>query len=190
MPTTPALLPHLKGKGVMYLSRVERCADLMRRHKFKRGKTIKALAAEWGISLTYAHEISADASKLVLAELGDPDRVKVSVLGTLEDILARARRDSMHADPEVRARAYVATTQAAKTLALLAGAGAPTRVEVTSRESGEAWSPLSPDPQVRRTQLQIVIAHAQKLLAVCDRELGIDAPQLGAGEVEDAEVDE
>jgi nucleoid DNA-binding protein len=84
---------------------------LMRGLAFVKGRTVKRLAAEWGLSEQRVRELSAEASKRVRAELTDPDRVTVTVCGYLERTLRDARKDRDH-------RAVVA---AAKAWAELAG---------------------------------------------------------------------
>jgi hypothetical protein len=72
-------------------ARIERIAELMRRFRFVRGKTTRALAKEWGLELCTVRGYTAEASKRVRAELEDPDFVRADVSLTLATIMRRAR---------------------------------------------------------------------------------------------------
>ena len=94
-------------------ARVAHIADLMRTLKFQRGKTVKALAKEWGLGEQRVRELSAMASKIVRAEVTDPDAVTVTVCTYLERVLEQAweKGDRKH------------VVLAAKVWAEMAGAG-------------------------------------------------------------------
>lgn len=72
--------------------RIDYIADLMRSMEFKTGRTVKRLAKKWGMSIETLKKDSAEASRIVRAELQDPDRVGASVGAALERALARADR--------------------------------------------------------------------------------------------------
>ena len=122
----------------MSSARLAYVADLMRRFRYRRGVTSRELAAEWGLSLKRVEVYTAAASKLVRAELEDPDRVRVDVTLTLESIMRRARRaktrtvygkngDAVGVEKDWAA-AKVAI-EAARTWAMLTGNAAPKVVE-------------------------------------------------------------
>ena len=101
--------------------RIEHIAELMRTLRFVRGKTVKRLAAEWGLTEQRVRELSAEASRMVKAEITDPDRVTVTACGYVEWALREAKK----------AKDTRAIAPLAKAWAELAGTLAPRKVEIT-----------------------------------------------------------
>lgn len=105
-------------------ARIEIVADLMRTAKFRRGRTAKELAKKWELSLDRVHDLTAEASKRVVAEFRDPERVTIKVASSLERII-----DEEMAKPSSR-RQSRNIIEAGKVLLLLTGANAPERHDV------------------------------------------------------------
>ena len=59
--------------------RIDHIVELMRDFAFRRGKTAKELAKEWGLSLSYVHKLTAEASKRARAYV-DADTVAAEVV--------------------------------------------------------------------------------------------------------------
>lgn len=70
--------------------RVERIVGMMRRGEFRRGETAGQLAEEWGLSLSALEDMTAEASRTVLREVTDPDKVKGDVAVVLMRDIERA----------------------------------------------------------------------------------------------------
>lgn len=70
--------------------RIERIVGMMRRGEFKRGETAAVLAEEWGLSLSAVEDMTAEASRVVLREVTDPERVKGDVAVVLMRDIERA----------------------------------------------------------------------------------------------------
>lgn len=159
-------------------ARVEHIAGLMRRLEFRTGETIKGLALEWGLSEQRMRELSAIASKRVRAELTDPDRVTVKVSTVLERVIDEAmaetrdpaliipgedgeERRAHKESPNIARRVVV---EAARTLAVLTGANAPAKVQITT-QSREEWDRL---PLAER---RLRIAEARRRLDEAEAQL-------------------
>ncbi len=93
-------------------TRIAHMVELMLANEWRTGKTVKELAAQWGIKPQTARILSAEASKIVRQEL--LTNVSMGVVPTLERIMRRGRRGSMPGD-------LSAAVQAAKVLADMAG---------------------------------------------------------------------
>lgn len=115
----------LKGNSNAPATREERvqlCMRLMRGLKWVRGKTDKFLAKHWGVTETSVHSYSAEAWRRIKTELTDPDATAATVCVALERVVRE------NAPRGLAGARYV--IDASKTWAAIAGAGAPTRVEI------------------------------------------------------------
>ncbi len=98
--------------------RIAYIVDLMIRLRFRRGATVRRLAAEWQLTEKRVRELTAEASKRVRAQLSDADEVAVEVLGqTLATHRAAHRAARKSLDP----MAINAAVGASKLLADLVG---------------------------------------------------------------------
>ena len=70
--------------------RIAQVMQMMRELTFKRGETYKALAIEWNVGPDRARKITAEASKRVLAEVTDPEKVKPLLAETLAEAIRKA----------------------------------------------------------------------------------------------------
>lgn len=127
-------------------ARIEHIANLMRSLDFITGETVRELAAQWGLGEQRIRELSSIASKRVRKELTDPDRVVVKVATALEKVIDDAIRETdepaliekqgndgpvtYQESPNGARRVLI---EAAKTLCVLTGANAPTKVEVSEK---------------------------------------------------------
>lgn len=127
-------------------ARIEHIAELMRTLEFRTGETTRGLAAKWRIGVQRVWELSSIASKRVRAELTDPDRVIVKVATSLEKVMDDALRETdepahiekqggdgpmiYQESPNGARRVLI---EAAKTLCVLTGASAPTKIEITDK---------------------------------------------------------
>lgn len=73
-------------------SRVEHIADLMRDLQWERGKTAKRLAEEWSVSESTIRNYSAEAHRIVVAEV-DMTEAGRDVSVALRTVLADSMRD-------------------------------------------------------------------------------------------------
>lgn len=101
--------------------RIEHIAEMMRNLEWRRGKSLKALACEWGISPSTVGNYSAEASRRVRKEVQDPEEVGRTVCTALDKTIRLAVRDDDR-------RSIV---QAAKVWSDIAGAGAAQRLDIT-----------------------------------------------------------
>ena len=104
--------------------RIEHIANLMRRLEWHTGKSGRALAKKWDLSLSSLEKLSAVASKQVRAEIVDPEEVTITVAAALDRVMREALDDGDR-------RSVI---QAAATWARIVGADAPSRHEVKSVE--------------------------------------------------------
>ncbi len=102
------------------LAHIEEACEDMRNCTFRTGKTIKIYAKKWELSIARVKEITAEASKIVRAELTDPDRV-FSILGpALEEAIIDCKTT----------RDFRQLAQLARVFADITGASAPRRTEL------------------------------------------------------------
>lgn len=101
-------------------------STMMRALTFRRGKTAKELAQKWDLSLARVHELTAEASKRVRAEVLDPDHVGATVGNALETVIERA----------LKAGDRRTVVEAARVWAQISGANAPQRHEHTGAGGG------------------------------------------------------
>lgn len=110
--------------------RVEHIASLMREHRYKRGVTSKELAAEWSLSVSTVENYTAEASRRVLSEYDDPDRVHLSGCTALETALDGAMADREWGDV---ARLADVLTRVTSRRTVRAGAGEEDKAERAAR---------------------------------------------------------
>jgi enoyl-CoA hydratase/carnithine racemase len=72
-------------------TRLAHIAGLMRTLRWRRGVTGPQLAAEWGLTEQRVRTLAAEASKLVRAEIEDPNYVAVTLEMTLERIVLEGK---------------------------------------------------------------------------------------------------
>lgn len=108
-------------------TRIEHIARMMRRNQWRRGESGPELAAEWGVSKSSVEKYAAAASKRVLAEVSDPDAVRLLSLSTLTEIA----RDALAAGDRRNA------IRAVESLARLGGVVPPTRHDIRAGVTGE-----------------------------------------------------
>lgn len=152
--------------------RIERIAQMMRTLRFRRGLTAKRLAKEWGLGLDRVHELTAEASRRVCAEVKDPTATGAKVGSTLDRLLDRANAQ-LAAGGDVSPQLVVAVTNAAKAWAHLSGANAPQKLEVTSKDAGTQAFSLPSEPGPRREALLALRSRIDAMLADCDKQLGV-----------------
>lgn len=92
-------------------ARVAEAAELMRKLEYVPGKTLRELAARWGISEAAASRYTQEASRRVASEVSDPDHLTATIGVKLDEVI----RTGENRD------AVAASALAAK----LAGLGAP-----------------------------------------------------------------
>lgn len=97
-------------------ARIDHICTLMRNVKWIRGVTSEALAKEWGISIDRMRELSAEASRIVRAEVVDPDAVTETVTTTLADIMRSAHDQGDHKSAVAAARAWADITGASSAI--------------------------------------------------------------------------
>ena len=104
--------------------KVQYCMDIMRELRWIRGKSAPALAREWGLTVAGVESISSEAWRRVKAEVTDPDATSATVCTALEKVM----RDSLADDDRRNA------IEASKVWAQIAGAVAPTKVQIGELE--------------------------------------------------------
>jgi hypothetical protein len=123
---------------------------LMRRLKWRRGTTDKNIAAHWGITHEAVRHYSGEASRRLRAEMTDPDSTAATVCIALERVIREAAQKGMYG--------HRSLIEAAKTWAQIAGAGAPTRLEI-----GALASMTEEQLNRRRTELLAALAKDDKV---------------------------
>jgi hypothetical protein len=92
-------------------TRIARMVELMLANEWKTGKTVKQLAAEWGITAQRARMLSAEASKIVRQEL----------LANVSSLIVPSMTNIITTGPEGGPGDKMAAVQAARMLADIAG---------------------------------------------------------------------
>lgn len=123
--------------------RVTHIMDLMSRFEFKRGETAQKLAEQWGLSLEYVYQLTAEASRRVSAAVMDADTVRAKIGTALERVLDVSIRDDGLAGEKPKfaeERTIIANRKvivdAATAWSRIAGADAPKRTEITGADGG------------------------------------------------------
>lgn len=78
--------------------RVMEALDMMRKLKFVRGKSNKELALKWGVSPSYAADLTARAAKLLREEVTHQDIVGATIGESLMTIVKQGMRSKKFAD--------------------------------------------------------------------------------------------
>lgn len=107
-------------------TRIEAIAEEMRNLRFKTGVTGVELGKKWGLSIDSMKKLCAAASRRVRAEVTDPERIITDVTLVLYEVINHCRADK---DSGVKGWRRDAI-EAAKTLAVLTGANAPSRFAI------------------------------------------------------------
>jgi hypothetical protein len=92
-------------------TRIARMVELMLANEWRTGKTVKQLAAEWGITAQRARMLSAEASKIVRQEL----------LANVSSLIVPSMTNIITTGPEGGPGDKMAAVQAARMLADIAG---------------------------------------------------------------------
>lgn len=87
---TGKLVPRMRVSPGEHAQRLDRIVGMMRSGTFVRGVTAPELAAEWGMTVGSVQNMTAEASRMVLREVTDPDRVKGDVATVLMRTLEKA----------------------------------------------------------------------------------------------------
>lgn len=106
---------------------IQHICDMMRELTFKRGRTAKDLAKQWGLSVSAVRNMTSEASRIVSREINDPDAVSADVGLALQKTLERALEDDDR-------RSVIA---GAKVWADITGATAARKVDVEVGEREE-----------------------------------------------------
>ncbi len=125
-----------RGKNLTKEERVEYIMSLMEAGQWRRGRTYKLLAQEWGLSKSTVGDCSAEASRRVRKNIMDPDGIAVDVGVVLSEALFDAVEDAKTYRGEregLKARDQVLA--AAKILSDVSGASAPLKHEVQTTEA-------------------------------------------------------
>jgi hypothetical protein len=125
-----------RGKSLTKEERVEFIMSMMEAGTWRRGRTYKLLAEEWGLSKSTVGDCSAEASRRVRKHIMDPDGIAVDVGVVLSDALFDAVEDAKTYRGErggLKARDQILA--AAKILSDVSGASAPQRHEVQTTEA-------------------------------------------------------
>jgi len=92
VPATPALLRPNRAHMTETEQRVNHIADLMVEGRWVVRVTCSYLAAKWGVREKRVRELSAEANRLLRAELSDHDRdaIRTKLCATLDRLIAHA----------------------------------------------------------------------------------------------------
>lgn len=114
-------------------ARIIEIVDLMMRCRFRRGRTVKELAQRWELTEQRVRLLTAEASRRVRAQLGDPDEVAADLLPELHKtfrvVNQRARADG---NPKMA----TAAASIGNLIAEISGAKAPKRKELSGPGGG------------------------------------------------------
>lgn len=108
-------------------------SKLMSRHLWRKGESAGLLAAHWGLGVGTVENDAAETSAAIRAAMPDAAEAKSIVLGLAQSAAEEAARES---DPSRRAKTLL---DAAKTIAQVTGANAPTKVQVQSDDADAPW---------------------------------------------------
>jgi len=100
------------------------CMDIMRELQWKRGKTAPILAKKWDMTINAVESISSEAWRRVKAEITDHDSTSATVCVALERVMTESLEDGDRRN----------AIDAAKTWATIAGATAPTKIQLGELE--------------------------------------------------------
>ncbi len=121
--------PALGDRHGIAEARIEEIAATLRDCSFRNGVTLQGFAAKWGLAIHRVHELSAQASRKVRAELTDPDRATARGFSRLEKIadeaMDEADKDGNNASHR---KVAIAATEA---FFKLSGLAAPTKAAVS-----------------------------------------------------------
>jgi hypothetical protein len=119
--------------------RVAVIVGLKMRLKWKR-LSARRLAAEWGVSEQYVHDLSCEANKVVRRSATDPDAIAADLLPDLLATYQAASRSvrDRGGDPHAQAKMAASAANLAKILVDVAGLDAPkvTKTEITGKDGG------------------------------------------------------
>lgn len=127
--------------------RIAYVMQLMRTLKFRRGATTRRLMQDWGLSESMVSQITAEASKRISKEFGDPTRHVGKMALVLDEVMDDALRLMKGAEIHQESaegvrvlkfdptRAHNSVIQAARALAHLTGANAAIRVELAQSDA-------------------------------------------------------
>lgn len=150
----------LAERARIHDDRVEYVADLMRDLKFRTGVTHKALAVEWSLPISAVSKITVAASRIVRAELTDPDRVVSKITRALDWVI----------DDAIAGGDRHAIIKAAQVWAQVSGVNAPTRISLS-----QDLSALTPEAlQARKAE---ILRRMRETSSIADAEI-VEAPAL------------
>jgi hypothetical protein len=127
-------------------ARVEYVAELLRDLRFTAGRTTRALATEWNVSLSHAQKITAEAGRRVREELTDIDTVLCKTTQALNNAIGAA----------IATGDYRSVINASKVYADIAGASAPSKVTV----EGELKNMSEDEIKARKAEIMARLAAA------------------------------
>ena len=125
-----------RGKNLTVEERIQFVVSLMEAGQFRRGRTGKMLAKEWGLSVSAVGNITCEASRIVKRAILDPETVSVDVSLALRHELEAAQDDasSLRGTREgLKARDQVIA--AAKVWSDITGATAPQKLDIEHKET-------------------------------------------------------
>lgn len=127
----------LKQQGIR-AARIDHIMEMMAECRFKRRQTSKALAREWGLSLAYIHELTAEASKRVAAAAMDKGAVQAKVGAAIERILEQCIIDDQNPNRWSSEKTALMNRKliidAGMAWVAMSGAGAPKKMELTGAD--------------------------------------------------------
>lgn len=130
--------PVKRGKDLTRQERIDYIVRLMESGVFRRGRTYRLLAKEWGLAERTVMDDTAVASHIVRRQILDPDGCAVDVGVVLTDMLWDAKQEAQDASLKGTREGLKARDQAiaaAKVLADISGASAPQRHEIQTTEA-------------------------------------------------------
>ena len=144
--------------------RIAQAMTLMRRGAFVKGKTVKRLAAEWGVSEDWASHHTAEASKRVRAEFDEFAKVEARdwCLRNAKRVATRSARLARKMGAEKGGADHARVALAAiDQVRQLTGCGAPTKLDVSGMGDGIK---LPADP-TERAKIYRALAEREEQLA-------------------------
>lgn len=131
-------MPAKRGKNLTRSECIDFIVEMMETNSFRRGRTYKLLAEEWGLARSTVQSYTAEASRYVRRHILDPDAVAVDVSVAIGNALRDATEDA--ADPELRGtregmKARDQIIAAGKVLSDISGASAPMKMDLQTTEA-------------------------------------------------------
>jgi hypothetical protein len=105
---------------------------------WRRGRTVRLLAKEWGLAVSTVQQLSAEASRTVRRQISEPDAAAVDVTLALREVMEDALEDAADSAFRMTKEGLKARDQviaSAKAYSDIMGCSAPIKIEVDAKKA-------------------------------------------------------